>query len=305
VELELVNLQVITQPKILLPVHIGHRTTNVERLVVWDPLLHRIEPLACDVCGRSATRLTLCSSGHLAHDDCLLAEQCVDCKRVYCRLCADRMSRCIVCQRPVCVSSLNRCHTCGRATCHEHVGLCHAADGQPASLAPAPVPEPPPPPVEKAEEQPAPLPPPQRNKEKKRKATAPPPRPAPQPIKKLPSGPPPYRIEVYAEPDAPVVNAFVLTKSNKQVAVRSWTLGKEGIVVTCHCEKLWHCLAHGMLLKPAGASGIAAQIEAQVEELRREYNIPARRLLRYIFAYGESRQVPRLVLGEKWKRAQY
>jgi hypothetical protein len=299
VELELINLQIITQPKILLPVQIGNRTVNVERVVVWDPLLHRIEPLACDVCGRSATRLTLCSGGHLAHDDCLLSEQCVDCKRVYCRLCADRMSQCIVCQRPVCVASLNRCHTCGRATCREHVGLCHAADGQPAVLAPVPAAEPLPP-VEKAEEPPAPPPPPRRGEEKKRKVTTPPPGPARQPIKK----PPAYRIEVYAEPDAPVVNGFVLTKSNKQIAVRSWALTGEGISVTCHCEKWWHCPVHGTVLKPAGASGIAAQIEAQVDELRREYNIPGRRVLRYIVAYGEPRQVPRLVLSGKWKRGQ-
>ena len=299
VELELINLQIITQPKILLPVQIGNRTANVERVVVWDPQLHRVEPLACDVCGRSATRLTLCSGGHLAHDDCLLSEQCVDCKRVYCRLCADRMSQCIVCQRPVCAASLNRCHTCGRATCREHVGLCHAADGQPAVLAPVPAAEPLPP-VEKAEEPPAPLPPPRRSEEKKRKATVPPSQAARQPIKK----PPAYRIEVYAEPDAPVVNGFVLTKSNKQIAVRSWALTGEGIAVTCHCEKWWHCPVHGTVLKPAGASGIAAQIEAQVDELRREYNIPGRRVLRYIVAYGEPRQVPRLVLSGKWKRGQ-
>ncbi len=73
VELELINLQVIHLPKVLLAVQIGNRTASVERTVVWDPLLHRIEPLACDVCGRAATRLMLCSGGHLAHEECLLA----------------------------------------------------------------------------------------------------------------------------------------------------------------------------------------------------------------------------------------
>jgi hypothetical protein len=329
VELELINLQVITQPKILLPVQIGNRATQVERVVVWDPLLHRIEPLACDVCGRSATRLTLCSGGHLAHDECLLAEQCVDCKRAYCRLCADQMTRCIVCQRPVCMHSLNRCATCGRGTCREHVGLCHAADGQPAVLAPARSSEPPPPSLlEKAEEPPtppAPPAPPRRSEEKKRKVSAPPtparaasrlkgvsagrpgrasPRdaePALHPIQKPPAAPPPYRIEVHAEPGAPVVNAFVLTKSNKQIAVRSWTLSEQGIAVTCHCEKWMNCPAKGMMLKPAGASGIVAQIEEQIEELRQEYSIPARRVLRYIVAQGAPRQVPRLLLGRDWK----
>ena len=62
--------------------------------------------------------------------------QCVDCKRVYCRLCTKQMKACVVCDRPVCASSLNRCPTRGRGTCREHVGLCHAAEGEPALILP-------------------------------------------------------------------------------------------------------------------------------------------------------------------------
>jgi len=109
VELELINLQVIGQPKILLPVKIANRPAKVERTVIWDPLFHRIEPLACEVCGQSGTRLMLCAGGHLVHEQCLLPEQCVDCKRIYCRLCADQIHHCAVCDRPVCTHSLNRC----------------------------------------------------------------------------------------------------------------------------------------------------------------------------------------------------
>jgi len=301
VELELINLQVIVQPKILLPVCVGNRTVTIERVVVWDPLLHRIEPLACDVCGRSATRLTLCTGGHLAHGDCLLSEQCVDCKRVYCRLCADQMGRCVVCDRPVCVHSLNRCSVCGRATCREHVRLCHAADGQPAGLPPPEPPKPPPPPVEKVEEKPIPPPPPPRSEERRRKATTRAARGARRPVKKKSRIPTPYKIEVYVEPRAPVVNAFVLTKGQKQVAVRSWELTDEGIAVTCQCEKGWYCPADGTVLEPAGVSGIAAQIEAQIGDLRREYGISGRRVFRYTVVHGAARQVSRLVLRGEWR----
>jgi len=303
VELELINLQVIAQPKILLPVRIGNRTAKVERVAVWDPLLHRIEPMACDVCGRPATRLMLCSGGHLVHEDCLLPEQCVDCKRVYCRLCADQMSRCVVCDRPVCVHSLNRCSTCGRATCREHVGLCHAADGQPAQLSPPepPKPAPPPSPIEEVEEKPIPPSPPPRSEERGRKAAARATRRARHPVKKKPRAPTPYKIEVYAEPRAPMVNGFVLTKGNKQIAVRSWELTDEGIAVTCRCEKGWYCPADGTVLEPADASGIEAQIEAQIEGLRREYGISARRVFRYIAVHGVARQVPRVVLRGEWR----
>ena len=321
VELELVNLQVIVQPKILHPVRIGNRTVKVERAVMWDPLLHRIEPLACDVCGRAATRLMLCSGGHLAHEDCLLQEQCIDCKRVYCRLCTDQMGRCVVCDCPVCVHSLNRCSICGRATCHEHVGLCHAANGEPAHPSPAPSipqeveqssPEPTAPPsaehvdlveeAEKAKEEPPSPPASSQRRKKKRKAGTRATQRAGRHAVKPPSTPTPYKIEVYVDPGAPVVDGFVLTKGKKQFAVRSWKLTEEGIVVTCRCEKWYRCPVDGMVLEPANASGIEAQIEAQIEELRQEYRISARRVFRYAVVRGASRQVTRVVLRGEWKR---
>ncbi|MDY7077234.1 MAG: hypothetical protein SXV54_09950 [Chloroflexota bacterium] len=298
VELELINLQVIAQPKILLPVRVGNRTAKIERTIVWDPLLHRIEPLTCDVCGRPATRLTLCTGGHLAHEDCLLAEQCVDCKRIYCRLCTDLMGRCVVCDRPVCTHSLNRCDVCGRATCREHVGLCHAADGQPAQLPPPESPEPAPS-VEKVEAKPTPPPP--RSEEKKRKTNTRAARRTRRPVKKQASVPVPDKIEVYVEPHAPVVNAFVLTKGRKQVAVRSWELTDEGILVTCRCDKWYRCPVDGTMLEPAGVPGIEAQIEEQVESLRREYGVSAKRIFRYIVAHSAPRQVPRVVLRGEWR----
>ncbi len=298
VELELINLQVIVQPKILLPVRIGNRTARVERTVVWDPLLHRIEPLACDVCGRPATRLTLCTAGHLAHEDCLLPQQCVDCKRVYCQLCADQIVTCVVCERPVCVHSLNRCQTCGRGTCHEHVGLCHAADGQPARL---PAPEPPSPPVEEK----APPPPPQVKPKPK---PAPRPRPARPAVRKLsrPTVKKPrtvtgYRIKVQVEPDAPVVTAFVLTKGWKEIAIRTWELVEDGIAVTCRCEKGWECPANDELLEPEHASNIEAQLEAEIETLRQEYRVSSRRVSLDAVVRGAVRSMPRLVLRGQWK----
>jgi hypothetical protein len=323
VELELLNVQVIVQPKVFLPVRVGNRTAKTEHVVVWDPLLHRIEPLACDVCGRAATRLMLCSGGHLAHEDCLLRERCVDCKRVYCRLCADQVSRCVVCDRPVCLHSLNRCSTCERSTCREHVGLCHAADGEPARPAVAPTPEreeeapqpevlqaaqpaaepvSPAPPVEQAVEKPPPPATPPRSRKRKRKASAPDTRRSRRPVKRQPRAPTPYKIEVYVDPQAPVVDAFVLTKGKKQVAVRSWELAGEEILVTCQCEKWYRCPADGAELELADVSGVEAQIEEQIEELRREYGISARQVFRYAVVRGASRQVTRVVLRGEWRK---
>ena len=71
VEVELVNVLLMVQPKITLPVSIGNRTVSIQRTVVWDPLLHRLEPLVCDVCGEPGVGMSLCTGGHLAHVDCL------------------------------------------------------------------------------------------------------------------------------------------------------------------------------------------------------------------------------------------
>lgn len=309
VELELTNLQFIHQPKVLLPVHIGTRSTTVERIVVWDPILHRIEPLACDVCGQSATRLMLCSGGHLAHEHCLLPEQCVDCKRLYCRRCAGQVSHCAVCQRPVCVPSLNRCGECGRATCREHAGLCHAAAGLPARPSPAPAPEPLkeeapartaiPSPVAQAAPKERPASP--QGKGKARQAGKPVPprrqRPvAPAPVKVTPS-----KIDVYVEPGEPVVNALVLTKGAKQLAVRSWKWTDGAIAVTCLCELGYACPVNGRTLEPDDAAGIEAQIRAQIEDLRQDYGIPTRRVIYHAFVRGVPQQVSRLTLTGDWK----
>ncbi|MFH1927300.1 MAG: hypothetical protein ABIK79_03865 [Chloroflexota bacterium] len=303
-ELELINLQVIGQPKILLPVKIANRPAKVERTVIWDPLFHRIEPLACEVCGRSATRLMLCAGGHLVHEQCLLPEQCVDCKRIYCRLCADQINHCAVCDRPVCTHSLNRCKTCGRSTCHEHVGLCHAAAGEPVQLPPLEAPKAVAPPVEKVEEEPAPPLPPrgrQNSAKGKLKTAARATRRARRPVTKKPRTPTLHKIEVYVDPGAPIVTAYVLTKGKKQIAVRVWELMDEGIVVTCLCEKAWGCPTDGRLLEPEGPSRISAQIEEQIEDLRQEYGISTWRVFRHAIIHGAPQQVPRVVLRDEWK----
>lgn len=85
-------------------------------------------------------------------------------------------------------------------------------------------------------------------------------------------------------------------KGNKQIAVRSWELTDDGIVVTCQCEKWYRCPVDGTVLEPAAPSGI----ETQIEDLRREYSISARRVLRIAMAHGAPRQVSRVVLRGKW-----
>jgi len=306
VELELINLLVIAQPRLVLPMKIENRTASVTRPVVWNPLLHRIEPLTCDVCGRASSRLFLCTGGHLAHEECLLPQQCVDCKRVYCRLCTDQMEACVVCDRPVCSSSLNRCPTCGRGTCREHVGLCHAAEGEPARLRmeaeepaapaePEPEPEkveaPPAPPVEPKPEKKKPPPPPAGRRAAEAKRTP--------PIRQaVATG---QKIEVYTYATEPVVNAFVIASGGRELARRTWELVEDGIAVWCRCEKGSFCQANQTIFEPETADDIEAQLQDEIEALRQEYQVPGKRINFYYVLHDAPRPERRLLLRGLWK----
>jgi hypothetical protein len=310
VELQLLNLLVVTVPKLALQVEIKHRTASTTRTVVWNPLLHEIEPLPCDVCGLPATRLTLCNNGHLVHTDgCLLADdqQCVDCKRLFCRLCTDQLASCVVCGRPVCRHSLNRCADCGRGTCHEHVELCHAADGEPATLEPelpmSPVEKAPPPPPPKLEleeqEKPRRLSSAKRQAAeraaRKRQARATRPHPAGS------GGPKAAKIEVYVDTETPAVQAVVLSSGNKEIAVRTWERVEEGIAIWCQCEKGWACPANRMLLEQAPPDEIDRQLWEEVGALRQEYDVSPRKVSIYNIVRGMPRPASRVTLRGPWK----
>jgi hypothetical protein len=313
VELELINLLVIAQPRLVLPMNIETRMATVTRTVVWNPLLHRIEPLTCDVCGRASSRLFLCTGGHLAHEECLLS-QCVDCKRVYCRLCTDQMKACVVCDRPVCASSLNRCPTCGRGTCREHVGLCHAAEGEPARILPtrergmAEGAETPPPELEpepEPEKVEAPPKPPVEIKPKKKKPPTPPAGRRRAGAKRTPStrraavtG---QKIEVYTHAAEPVIDAFVIASRGRELARRTWELVEDGIAVWCRCEKGPFCRVNQTVFEPGTADEIEAQLQDEIEALRREYQVPGKRVNFYYVLHDAPRTERRLLLRGQWK----
>lgn len=311
VDLELINLAVISQPKIGLKVKIQKRSVTTERRVVWDPLLHRLEPLTCDVCGQPGENLWLCEEGHLAHDDCL-ASQCVDCKRTYCQLCADKVHQCVVCDQAVCVHSLIRCKVCGRETCQSHAELCHAQDGEPRRIAPPaqlekrplleetrPEPEP-----EAAVQRPKTRGGPSRRTPTEKglaksktspvkKATGRRKEPAPKKV----TG---QAMEVYVGIARPEVSAYVFHKG-RQIAARHWELIEDGILVECHCEKGWGCPANNMIYWPREAQEIEKQVLSQINGFRQEYQVPAKKVSYYREAGGKPVSMYRFVLFAMWK----
>ena len=270
-DLILLNLMVIQQPKLVLPVNIENRTTRVSVPAVWDPLLHRLEPLVCEVCGRPAERVALCHNGHLAHQNCL-ARACIDCKRVFCRQCEDEVGECDVCHDPLCRHSRIACDECGRGTCQEHIGMCHGNKGEPGDMAAEVTPP-------EREALPAPSKPEPKSKTRPRlKRVAPRRTRKARPALAPSRGPTPRRIEVVVVPDAVV--AYVLASRERQIAMRVWELDTKegGISIMCKCEKGGDCEANNMVMRPSEWQPIEQQMMQEITRLRQEYGLPAKQM---------------------------
>lgn len=306
IQLELVNLAVIAQPKLDLTVEIRKRGVTVKRRVTWDPLLHTVEGLACEVCNRPGHTLLLCENGHLAHGECL-TPQCVDCKRTFCQKCAGEVQTCVVCERPVCVHSLNRCQQCDRATCQAHRDLCHAENGQPRketapSQTPAPTPKMPGRETETGNA--AKISTPETRKSPKAKSPAKPAAPkARTPFAKTVEKPRPEVagdfMEVYSDPAQNYVSAVVKTKK-RDLATREWSMSEEGLAVGCWCEKT-NCPERGVVYRPMEAEGLMAQVNGFIEQFAEEYGVPVKKIRFFHIRQGQPLGEIRLKLPASWK----
>lgn len=296
IALELINVQIIGQPKVTLEVQISNRRTTITRFAVWDPLVHRLEPLTCDVCGRPGEELHLCVNGHLAHQECM-APQCIECKREYCQLCAEEVLTCAVCGQPVCRASIVRCPECGRGTCQEHKGLCHAANGEPVSLAdlqpveiaPEPKPEPP------VESTPKRTSAPPAKKPHKRKTKS-----AHRNVFRSAKG---TKINVEVYQNIPRIVAYVMRSARRVLAVRTIELTSGGIEITCDCERIF-CLANGQIYRPESAKNISRQIQTLLADLRQEYQVPSNRVeYFYLLSGGRMNSKRILILPSVWRNS--
>lgn len=298
VNLTLLNLLVIQQAKLSLPVTIENRTTTTPAYAIWDPLRHQVEPPVCQVCGQPGSRLYLCFNGHLAHETCL-APACIDCKRVFCGVCAHEVGECAVCRAPLCRHSRLTCPECGRGTCKAHAGLCHPNAGQPVDLTrpappkPEPKPEPPPP-------KPAAKPKTTSSAARAKAKTA-----ARKPTAlSWPKGlPKPQRIEVLLAPNA--VTAFVIGSRGREIAMRVWELIPQdgGIVCTCECEKGAACRANRMVARPSDYQPVTQQMYQALVNLCAEYGLSPNKLNfnRVSSLDGSFFPAPRFELTGLWR----
>ena len=294
VQLELVSLAVIALPKLDLTIEIRKRVATIKRTVSWNPLLHIVDPLACDVCNYSGTTLLLCDSGHLAHTDCL-APQCVECKRTFCKKCAHEVTTCVVCARPICVHSLTRCAECKRVTCSEHLGECHALGGEPRKIVSVEN-------VGVAESTPRANEASHKTEltQKARKLLK---REIPTArtfSKKISAPPKPLAdyVEVYADPSEGSITAYMIHRKN-ELAARWWTMTDEGILVNCECEKMWKCEANGMVYRPS--DDVERQMDLLLTRFREEYHLPDNKTRYFQIRVGKPFDEKKLKVPASWK----
>lgn len=305
IQLELVNLAIIAIPKLDLMVEIRKRTSTIRRTVTWDPLLHTIEPLLCDVCNRGGMMLQLCENGHLAHAECL-APQCVECKRTYCQTCAKEVTECVVCARPICVHSLTRCNECGHVTCAEHAGECHALKGEPRKIVgvgkkawPEQGRR-----VEEAESG-------SGKKEASAKAVADPQnvpkKPARKEIQKakpilhkIAAVPKPLAdyVEVYSDPAEGTITAYMMRR-HSELAVRGWAMTDQGISANCQCEKMWNCKERGLVYYPW--DDLEVQMNDLLTRFREEYNLPEKKTRYFHIRVGKPFEEKKMKIPSSWR----
>ena len=297
IQLELVNLAIIAIPKLDLMVEIRKRTSTIKRTVTWNPLLHTIEPLLCDVCNRGGMTLHLCENGHLVHAECL-APQCVECKRTYCQTCAKEVTECVVCARPICVHSLTRCKECRRVTCAEHAGECHALNGEPRKIIG----------VEKKVGEAKSS---SGKKDASAKAGSPPQNVAKKPARKeiqkakpilhkiaAPPKPLADYVEVYCDPADGTITAYMMRR-HSELAVRWWAMTEEGISVNCQCEKMWKCESNGMVFRPS--DDIERQMNLLLTRFREEYNLPDKKTRYFHIRVGKPFEEKKLKIPSGWR----
>jgi hypothetical protein len=297
IHLTLLNLLVIQQPKLIQPVPISNRSTQVSAYAVWDPLLRQVEPLHCQVCGQPGQRLYLCHNGHLAHETCL-APACIDCKRVFCHDCTHDVGVCDVCHEPLCRHSQLTCRDCGRHTCQAHRGLCHADNGLPVDLTKqtAPPPEPTAPAKPEASPQAS-------RKTRPKPSPKSQPKPKSKPIPAVKGGPKPLRMEVVLHVNT--VAAYLLGKRDRELAVRIWELVPQegGILRSCECEKGEACRANGMVIRPFTSREIEKQMHDELAAFAKEYALPPQKIHynRISALSREPYSVPQFELFGLWK----
>jgi len=297
IQLELVNLAIIAIPKLDLTVEIRKRTSTIKRTVTWNPLLHTIEPLLCDVCNRGGTTLHLCENGHLVHAECL-APQCVECKRTYCQTCAKEVTECVVCARPICIHSLTRCKECRRVTCAEHAGECHALNGEPRKIIEVEKK------VEEAESS-------SGKKDASTKAVSDPQNVAKKTARKeiqkakpipqkfvAPPKPLADYVEVYSDPAEGTITAYMIRRQS-ELAVRWWAMTDEGISVNCRCEKMWNCKSNGMVFRPS--DDIERQMNTLLTRFREEYNLPDKKTRYFHIRVGKPFEEKKLKIPSGWR----
>lgn len=101
------------------------------------------------------------------------------------------------------------------------------------------------------------------------------------------------------------VTAFMLSKREREIAIRTWELSPDegGILRHCECEKGEQCAANGMVLRPSVYQSIEKQIHDELLAFAEEYHLPPQKITynRLSSLTREPYRVPEYELFGLWK----
>ena len=107
-------------------------------------------------------------------------------------------------------------------------------------------------------------------------------------------------MDVQIHEHEPMIVAFVMKSTNRVLATRSFELTPKGILVHCQCDKS-PCPADGYYYRPHPYPAVLKQIAEKLQQLRKEYLIPAKKVKYLYKRFSQVHEDKQLVLSGFWR----
>lgn len=116
---KLFNTTLIYHPLFAYAGTLKNQNTEREILLVFNPLLEKLNPLICEVCKSEIKEFYLCSNSHVICENCV--GKCQSCGKEYCKNCIK--NHCEICGSYICDDCKTRCSKCGKIMCKSHTKI--------------------------------------------------------------------------------------------------------------------------------------------------------------------------------------
>lgn len=113
---KLINTTIIYYPIFTFDIFLKKDKTGRIVEISYNPLTHEFSEFFCESCNSKINKLSLCSSGHIACENCL--SNCGNCGKEFCKKCITKT--CNICGKEICKDCTITCFSCGKTVCKSH-----------------------------------------------------------------------------------------------------------------------------------------------------------------------------------------